>query len=99
MLFYIDLKNISYTTSDGRCLFDGIDLSVGSDRVGLVGPNGVGKTTMLNIIAGQIVPQTGTVHLRGRIGRLPQLLQIDPGHTVGGLLGFGAEFAILDRIS
>jgi hypothetical protein len=33
MLSYIDLKNISYTTSDGHCLFDGIDLSVGSERV------------------------------------------------------------------
>jgi energy-coupling factor transporter ATP-binding protein EcfA2 len=65
----------------------------------LIGPNGVGKTTLLNIIAGQIVPQMGTVHRRGRIGRLPQLLQIDPGDTVGGLLGFAAEFAILDRIN
>ncbi len=45
-----------------------------SDRIGLVGPNGEGKTTLLRVIAGQITPTVGQVHRRRelRIGYLPQ---------------------------
>ena len=33
------------------------------ERHGLIGPNGAGKTTLFNIIAGEIVPEAGSVHL------------------------------------
>ncbi len=36
------------------------------ERHGLIGPNGAGKTTLFNVIAGEIVPDTGSVHLTGR---------------------------------
>jgi len=35
------------------------------ERHGLIGPNGAGKTTLFNIIAGEIVPDSGSVHLGG----------------------------------
>ena len=35
------------------------------ERHGLIGPNGAGKTTLFNILAGEIVPDTGSVHLTG----------------------------------
>ncbi|RIL12065.1 ABC transporter ATP-binding protein [bacterium] len=56
-------------------LFGGITCSVpGDGRIGLVGPNGVGKTTLLTILAGLASPTTGSVHrARGaRVGYLPQ---------------------------
>jgi len=56
-------------------LFSGLTASIPNDgRVGLVGPNGIGKTTLLLILAGINRPSTGTVHwARGsRIGYLPQ---------------------------
>ncbi len=44
----------------GRTLFEGVDLEVGpGDRVALVGPNGVGKTTLLRIAAGLEPPDAG----------------------------------------
>ena len=36
------------------------------ERHGLIGPNGAGKTTLFNVIAGEIVPDAGSVHLTGR---------------------------------
>ena len=56
-------------------LFQGASASIPHDgKVGLVGPNGVGKTTLLLIVAGRTTPSSGSLHLaRGtRLGYLPQ---------------------------
>ena len=56
-------------------IFDSISLSIPRRaRIAIVGPNGVGKTTLLRILAGEDQPTTGSVHRsRGlRIGYLPQ---------------------------
>ena len=61
----------------GRTLFEGVTFKlVPGRRVALVGGNGVGKTTLLEIIVGDQQPDSGEVHLgRGtRIGYLPQEL-------------------------
>lgn len=57
----IDAKGIS-KTFDGRVILRPFDLRMNrGDRVALVGPNGVGKTTLLNILIGQVEPDTGSV--------------------------------------
>ncbi len=57
-------------------VFQGVDCVVSrGDRIGLVGPNGEGKTTLLRILSGDMMPMTGRVH-RSRglsIGYLPQI--------------------------
>jgi ATP-binding cassette, subfamily F, member 3 len=56
-------------------VFSGISVSIPKDgKIGLVGPNGVGKTTLLLILADLVKPFTGSVHwARGaRLGYLPQ---------------------------
>lgn len=42
----IILSNLSWSTSDGRPLFSDLNIVFGPERAGLVGRNGVGKTTL-----------------------------------------------------
>lgn len=59
----VDVNNISKTFEDKNIVNDlSIKITRG-ERIALVGPNGVGKTTVLNILTGSLVPDTGTVKL------------------------------------
>ncbi len=71
-------------------LFKNVTFSISAgERVGLVGPNGCGKTTLLRIIAGEEAADGGHVskapHLR--LGYLTQGLAIDEQLTVGAIIG------------
>ena len=59
----IDAENISKTYE--TTLFEGVDLGIGpGEKVAIIGNNGVGKTTLLRILCGELSPDTGRV-LRG----------------------------------
>ena len=50
-----------------KLLLDRVSLSVsGGERIAIVGPNGAGKTTLLRALAGELKPQSGTLHLKGQ---------------------------------
>lgn len=66
-------------------VLDGVTFDIrDGDRVSLVGPNGVGKTTLLKILAGREDPDSGTVQMASaaRIGFLEQHPEFAPGRTV-----------------
>jgi len=57
----IRLRNVTHSYTN-EPLIDGLSLTImRGDRIGLIGNNGVGKSTLLNIILGKIPPQQGTV--------------------------------------
>ena len=68
-----------------RSIFEGTDIRIeGDDRIGLVGPNGSGKTSLLRVIAGEQELDGGALHItRGtRIGYLPQDIAVDGGNRL-----------------
>jgi ATPase subunit of ABC transporter with duplicated ATPase domains len=89
----IDLSNLSCSTPDGRQLLSHTDLSIGLERIGLIGRNGVGKTTLLKLIAGDLSPSSGTVSVSGRIGVLRQEVQVLANETIADL--FNARHALM----
>jgi ATPase subunit of ABC transporter with duplicated ATPase domains len=56
------------------------------DRIGVVGPNGIGKSTLLRILAGLERPDAGEVVRTGAVGYLPQEPEARPGETVRAYL-------------
>jgi len=96
---FVTLDTLSAKTPDGRSLFDNLTLAFGPERTGLVGRNGVGKTTLLRLILGELAPASGTVSVRGRLGVLRQAVQPPPGATVADLLGLAEPLARLRRIA
>jgi len=93
----ITLQNIGWSTPDGRDLFSHLDLSFGAERTGLVGRNGVGKTTLLRLVTGELTPASGSVTVDGRIAVLRQSVRPGPGDTVADLFGVTEGLALLAR--
>ena len=93
----IILSNLSLSTPDGRSLLSNIDLSFGAERAGLVGRNGVGKTTLLAAIMGEHVPQSGRVVVNGTVGLLRQDAQLRAGARVVDLFGARDALNLLRR--
>ncbi|MCA6125463.1 ABC-F family ATP-binding cassette domain-containing protein [Bradyrhizobium sp. WSM 1704] len=93
----IALSNLTLSAPDGRVLLSSIDLNFGPERTGLVGRNGVGKTTLLALIAGERVPQSGTVSVQGRVAMLRQAVQVKPDERVVDLFCAREALATLRR--
>jgi branched-chain amino acid transport system ATP-binding protein len=68
----VQLRSLSVAFG-GLLALGGVDLDVAQgERLAILGPNGAGKTTLFNVVAGDLVPTTGTVHLQGQdCTRLP----------------------------
>src|SRR4051794_7047535 len=85
MLKALDLR----FSHDDVPLFDGLSLTLGArDRAALIGANGTGKSTLLQLLAGRLSPERGTVARApdARVGYLPQEPP-GPQLTVDRLLG------------
>ncbi|NLW70847.1 MAG: ABC transporter ATP-binding protein [Eubacteriaceae bacterium] len=62
----IQVKDLSFAYPDGQVVFSGINLKVEAGQIlSLLGPNGIGKTTLLNCMFGLLAPKTGDIYLNG----------------------------------
>ncbi|WP_312360373.1 ABC-F family ATP-binding cassette domain-containing protein [Ensifer sp.] len=93
----ISLSHLTWSTPDGRSLFSDLNLTFDPGRSGLVGRNGVGKSTLMKLIAGTLRPQAGTVSVGGSLGMLSQTVQVAQRETVADLFGISDALALLGR--
>jgi len=88
MSTYLSILNISKTFGYHQVL-NGVSLMLNAgERIGLVGANGVGKSTLLKIITGELEADGGTVMLTpgAKLGYLPQAIASFEGRTLADLI-------------
>ena len=90
----ISIRGLSYSLEQ-RTLISNLTLEIPPNaRIGVIGRNGVGKTTLLRLLTGEIQPTAGTIELGARteLNVIDQhRLQIDPTRTVWDEVGEGKE--------
>ncbi len=60
----LSISNISKSYGD-QTLFSAVTFNMGArDRIAIIGPNGSGKTTLFGIIAGNVLPDSGSVNMQ-----------------------------------
>jgi ATPase subunit of ABC transporter with duplicated ATPase domains len=78
-------RGISVSLGD-RLVLDDVDVTVAPDsRIGIVAPNGTGKTTLLRVLAGLLAPDGGSVSMApptATVGYLPQEVERRPNEPV-----------------
>ncbi len=85
---------------DGRFLFRGLDVEIcRGDKVGILGPNGCGKSTLIRVLLGQEAPDEGGVEhgTRLEISYFDQLREaLDEGRTVFDNVADGNEYVMVN---
>jgi ATP-binding cassette subfamily F protein uup len=95
----IRAKNISYSYGDEKVIQDFSIKIMRGNRIGLIGNNGVGKTTLLRLLLGQLEPQTGTIKhgTNLEVGYFDQLRQtLDLEKSVAYNVGEGRTYITLN---
>ena len=99
----LDVSNLSHGFGD-RAIFENVSFRLlAGEHIGLVGANGEGKSTFMNIVTGSLMPDEGTVTWAKnvKVGYLDQHTALEPGMTIGGVLkdAFSRLFDMEKRIN
>ncbi len=99
----LNVSNLSHGFGD-RAIFNNVSFRLlKGEHVGLIGANGEGKSTFMNIVTGSLMPDEGKVEWAKnvRVGYLDQHTALKPGMTIGDVLRSAFEylFKIESRIN
>lgn len=93
----ITVSDLHWSTPDGRAVLSGLDLQFQPERTGIVGRNGVGKSTLLRLLTGELAPASGHIAIDGSIAMLRQTVQVGAHESVADLFDARTALALLRR--
>ncbi|MCC2971809.1 ABC-F family ATP-binding cassette domain-containing protein [Massilia sp. IC2-476] len=95
---YLALDSASFTLPDGRTLLSDLSEQFDTRHTGLVGRNGVGKSVLARLLAGELAPSSGRCIRSGTVFYLSQQLDQIDATTVAALAGLQEVLDALVRI-
>lgn len=92
------IQHLSYQLDNGTKLFSDLNFVLPYCCQALTGRNGVGKSVLAKLLAGQLQPQAGQIQRYCTVGFLPQQLNPLPNSSIADVLGASAILNALERI-
>lgn len=81
------LDQVSLSFADGTEVFHDLSTTFRAGITGIIGPNGLGKSVLLRLISGELIPDAGQLSRPERVAVLPQRLTLQAGRSLADLLG------------
>ena len=98
----IILNQITYKIPDSTICLEQVSLCFTQKKYAIIGENGIGKTTLLNLISGKLKPQAGNILCDAKIDLLPQSYtnfnNFTQSQTIADILGISAQLNALKNI-
>lgn len=95
----VQMRNVSYGYGD-HLIINSLSLKImRGERIGLIGNNGVGKSTLLRLLLGQLEAQSGTIKLGENleVAYFDQLRrELDPQKSVAEIVGDGRDYILIN---
>lgn len=95
----VSLNQLGFQFANGETLFDSLNLSFDRVPSAIVGRNGVGKSVLGRLIAGQLTPTAGSLTRQARVAYVAQTFPIIEGQTVAESTGCAPALQALARVN
>jgi ATPase subunit of ABC transporter with duplicated ATPase domains len=95
----IIINNLNYSLPNSKNLFKDLSLTFSAQKIGLIGKNGIGKSTLLKLIANELSPDSGNINIIGKIAYCPQNYASYTEQTIAEILAIKAKLEALNRIA
>lgn len=95
----VSLNQLTYQFANGETLLDALNLTFDRQPTAIVGRNGMGKSLLLRLIAGQLQPTSGSIQRNAHLAYVPQDPRPEPGQSVAQVAGLAEALGALERLA
>jgi ATPase subunit of ABC transporter with duplicated ATPase domains len=93
------IHHLNYQLPDSQALINDLSLAIAQRKTGLVGRNGIGKSTLIKLITGELCSTSGNIQVDGKLAYVPQNPDAHPNITLAEFLGFAEKLSAFERIT